>query len=597
MLSLEKLGSSEMTARIYCSYSNPDQLEKYPPDWDDAEVEVVTYDTTVGIGPEKINALHPYWSDYVCMYDVWKNNLKTDFVGFEQYSRRLDYSMLVNDSEKCNVFHSVDFPKPIADIYDFFHDGRDIVSLAQILIEQSGTDPSDPLSNPYVKYLFTERTFYSESTFFMSWDKFTEMANFVFSTLLQYDKENGLDLDPAKYEAWTKERFNTASYKNKSNSSWEYQRRIFGYLAERLVSAYIFTHFKRDQIIKSSSDHTDYSTFIRKKYLNGDYDAPPRNCSGTTYLLKYDDGALGDTLALLPFVKDFTEQRPNDRLFVSWTTSNMLWHKQRDLVFSHLNCLEKYDGVTPVDKTVLITAKNSLPEIGKHSSILDRPYAAFEKIGVCIEKHTNRVPWDFKPGEIDILKYSDKKPFAIVNVGFHAIVSSKNWGVIRYQELVDRLRDKINFVQVGETVINGFRHDRLDGTSMCLLNQTTIPQLAVLMHRADFVFTNVTGTNIFATIPSYKKRHVFTFCGNREPSRFFDRIKSDDLDYRLLRSNNDYSECFEEHEDYCNVFPVGKCKHQVHLSNGETICACFNDITVDSVVAQVNEILEQEFHM
>ncbi len=587
-----------MTSRIYCSYSNLEQLEKYPPDWDGTKAEVVPYDTTVGIGPEKINGLHPYWSDYVCMYDVWKNKIKSDFIGFEQYSRRLDYSMLVDDPEKCNIFHCIECARPVADIYALFHDSRDMVAIAEIIIERMGTNPSDPLSNPYIKYLFTERTFYSESTFFMSWDKFMEMADFIFPILLQYDRDNGLNLDPVKYEAWTKERFSSATYQNKSNATWEYQRRIFGYLAERLVSAYIFTHFKKDCAIKSSSDHTDYSTFIRKKYQNGDYGVSTSSRPAKkTYLLKYDDGALGDTLAILPFVKDFSEQRPNDRLLVSWTTSNMMWHKQRDLVFSHLNCLEKYDGVAPVDKTVFITARDSLPEIGEHSSILDRPYAAFDRIGVHIEKRTNRVPWDFKPGEIDIFKYSDQKPLAIVNSGFHHLVSSKNWGVIKYQELVNRLRDKINFIQVGETVINGFKHDKLDGTAMCLLNQTTIPQLAVLMRRADFVFTNVTGTNILATIPSYKKRHVFTFCGNREPSRFFDRIKSDDLDYRLLRSGNDYSECFEEYEDYCNVFPVSKCRHQVSLEDGEVICACFNDITVGSVVSQVNDILKQEFHI
>ena len=589
----------DMSSRIYCSYSSPEQLEKYPPDWRNNEagnVEVVPYDTTAGVGPEKINKLHQYWSDYVCMYDVWKNGLKSDFIGFEQYSRRLDYKMLVDDPEKCNVFHVVKFPKSVADIYAFYHDGRDMLSIAQIIIERSGTDPSDPLSNPYVKYLFTENTFYGESTFFMSWDKFKEMADFIFPVLLQYDRDNGLNLNLARYEEWTKERFNYTEYRNRANSTWEYQRRIFGYLAERLVSAYIFTHFKKECIIASSSDHTDYATFIRKKYLNGDYDRKSvvRPRKNKTYLLKYGNGALGDTLAILPFVKDFNEQRPDERLLVSWQSSDSMWHQQRDLVFSHLNCLEKYDGVSHVDQVVEVNA-DSLPGDGKHSSILDRPYAAFEKIGVSVEKKTNRVPWDFKPGELDIFKYNDAKPMAVINAGFHKFASAKNWGVMRYQELVDRLRDRINFIQVGETMINGFRHDILSGVCMCLLNKTTIPQLAALMHRADFVFTNVTGTNILATIPSYRKRHVFTFCGNREPSRFFDRISADDLDYRLLRSSHDYGECFKGHEDYCNVLPVRKCEHQVCLKDGETICGCLNDISVDDVVAQVNEILDKEF--
>ena len=471
-----------------------------------------------------------------------------------------------------------------------------MLSIAQIIIERSGTDPSDPLSNPYVKYLFTENTFYGESTFFMSWDKFKDMADFIFPVLLQYDRDNGLNLNLARYEEWTKERFNSTEYRNRANSTWEYQRRIFGYLAERLVSAYIFTHFKEDCIIASSSDHTDYATFIRKKYLNGDYDRKPvvQPRKNKTYLLKYGNGALGDTLAILPFIKDFNEQRPDERLFVSWQSSDSMWHQQRDLVFSHLNCLEKYDGASHVDQVVEVNADSLLGD-GKHSSILDRPYAAFEKIGVSVEKKTNRVPWDFKPGELDVFKYNDAKPMAVINAGFHRFVSAKNWGVMHYRELVDRLRDRINFIQVGETMINGFRHDMLSGAYMCLLNKTTIPQLAALMHRADFVFTNVTGTNILATIPSYKKRHVFTFCGQREPVRSYGRISADDLDYRLLRSGGDYSECFGERDDYCGASKIGECKHQTRLPGGEIVCGCLNDISVDDVVAQVDEILDKEF--
>lgn len=258
-----------MTQRLYCSYADPEQLKKYPPDWEGHDV--VPYDTTTGIGPEKINHLNEYWSDYVCMYDVWKNNLKTDFVGFEQYSRRLDYGMLVTEQDSCNVFHKVIFPSTVADMYKFFHDYRDMLDLTQVILEQSGTDPSDPLSNPYVKYLYTERVFYSESTFFMSWEKFDAMCRFMFPILLAYDKSLNLEMDPKRYEEWTRKRFNEGTYNLKFNATWEYQRRVFGYLAERLVSAFIYVNFDKNKIVESSSEHTDYETFIRKRVANGDY--------------------------------------------------------------------------------------------------------------------------------------------------------------------------------------------------------------------------------------------------------------------------------------------------------------------------------------
>ena len=260
-----------MTRKIYCSYTSAEQLKKYPPDWDGADVEVVLYDTAIGIGPEKINYLNNYWSDYVCMYDVWKNNLKSDFVGFEQYSRRLDYKMLVTEPDKCNVFHRVSFPATVADMYRFFHDYRDMIGIAQIMLEQTKTDASDPLSNPYVKYLYTERVFYSESTFFMSWDKFTAMCEFMFPILFAYDKSMNLGMDVKRYEEWTKTRFAESKYALKANASWEYQRRVFGYLAERLVSAFIHVNFDKGKIIESSSDHTGYEAFIRKRVANGDY--------------------------------------------------------------------------------------------------------------------------------------------------------------------------------------------------------------------------------------------------------------------------------------------------------------------------------------
>ncbi|HVH56084.1 MAG TPA: glycosyltransferase family 9 protein [Vicinamibacterales bacterium] len=97
----------------------------------------------------------------------------------------------------------------------------------------------------------------------------------------------------------------------------------------------------------------------------------------------------------------------------------------------------------------------------------------------------------------------------------------KWWSAERYQQVVDRFRDRIQFVQVGEAA---HHHPPLDGV-VDLRGQTDLRQLVLLVHRAQGVLTPVSllmhlAAAVETPEGSAKMRPCVVVAGGREPPQF-----------------------------------------------------------------------------
>lgn len=102
----------------------------------------------------------------------------------------------------------------------------------------------------------------------MSWEMFDKMAEFIFGVLDALDAQYNLNFDAEKYKELYQRRVDEGIFRNKAWKTFELQRRGFGYLAERLVSAWLWVNIPQENIV-----------FIK----NGEYKKalpPPALCNG-----------------------------------------------------------------------------------------------------------------------------------------------------------------------------------------------------------------------------------------------------------------------------------------------------------------------------
>jgi ADP-heptose:LPS heptosyltransferase len=112
-------------------------------------------------------------------------------------------------------------------------------------------------------------------------------------------------------------------------------------------------------------------------------------------------------------------------------------------------------------------------------------------------------------------------PFWIVAAGGKYDITIKWWSSQRYQEVVDRFRGKIQFVQVGAP---GHHHPRLDGV-IDLRGKTNLRELVRLIYHSQGVLCGVTAAmHLAAAIETKsgfsKRRPCVVVAGGREPAHW-----------------------------------------------------------------------------
>lgn len=225
--------------RIWVTYHKDELVGQYGLKEDDRHVLFATHRE-----PEKknINWLNPVYSEMVTMWYVWKNNLKSDYVGFEHYRRHLDVRKMPRKGE-CLVFRAIDFgARTVYEQYAQCHNAKDMDMVLSILDKEYGED------NPYRKHIMESRVLVANCCFLMKWSDFKAMCEYLFPLLEEYGK--AAVAEPERLSDWREK-----AAKDFGNDRTDYQMRVVSFLAERLISAWITTHMKWNNGIQVAVVH------------------------------------------------------------------------------------------------------------------------------------------------------------------------------------------------------------------------------------------------------------------------------------------------------------------------------------------------------
>ena len=211
---------------MWCTYHEDSQFEQYHLREDD--MFRLFKGNALDVEGKNINYLNAFYSEIVTLYWVWKNNMRSEKVGFCHYRRKFN-QILDMESGACQV---LDFHKNfnVFHHYKSNHNYQDYYDAVDIIKEQYGENAS------YTRYMLEGRTFVPFCCFIMHWEDFDRLCHFLFPILETLDKKNVLNMNPQRYIEKTIKDFR---YDNVM-----YQQRTFSFLAERLISCFLVCEMK-----------------------------------------------------------------------------------------------------------------------------------------------------------------------------------------------------------------------------------------------------------------------------------------------------------------------------------------------------------------
>lgn len=177
---------------------------------------------------ENVNYMNPCWSEMVTMWYVWKNQLKSKYVGFNHYRRRFNVTELPKRG-KCFVYKKMVMNESVREQFGRHHNIKDIDLMAQFLEEK-------PWGAPFAKYLKESNILLPTCCFLMSWEDFDKMCGFLFPLLEEFSEKVGCGMDVKKWRE--------KAVKDFGEENATYQMRLVGFIAERLISCWIYNSLK-----------------------------------------------------------------------------------------------------------------------------------------------------------------------------------------------------------------------------------------------------------------------------------------------------------------------------------------------------------------
>ncbi len=191
------------------------------------------------------NTLNKYWSEFIVMKNIWQKGKTCDYIGFDQYDTHFPYDVLPELLENGYVINYAKCALS-STVYTQFrncHTDTELHAAIGIIDNIYG------VNNPYSNYLKNGKIFYYKSCFAMSWENFDKMSKFIFTILDNLDKKYNLNFNTENYYKLYNERIKQGLYKNTAGNSFESQRRGFGFLAERLISAWLYVNIPSGRIL------------------------------------------------------------------------------------------------------------------------------------------------------------------------------------------------------------------------------------------------------------------------------------------------------------------------------------------------------------
>ena len=172
-----------------------------------------------------------FMSEFVTLHDIWNRRVRSTYVGFCHYRRLLTVTRLPNPGE-CQVRKRIRFPngETMYQQYARCHNIKDLDLLLTLIDRRYGPD------NAYSRYLRTSTTMLPNVCFLMAWHDYMQMGDFLFPLLDDFAAATGCGTDPDKWHEKAVADF--------GEEKAPYQQRLPGFLAERLVSAWISINLK-----------------------------------------------------------------------------------------------------------------------------------------------------------------------------------------------------------------------------------------------------------------------------------------------------------------------------------------------------------------
>lgn len=181
---------------------------------------------------ENINYLNPCWSELTTVWYVWHNRLASPIVGFAHYRRPLNPVRLPQKGE-CMIYKQIRLRtgETVRSQYYRCHNFADFDLMVSLVNRRYGE------GNPYVKHLLTSTRMIINCCFLMRWQDFMGLGDFLFPLLDDFAEATGCGRDVERWREKARKDF-----QDYDEQIISYQMRLPGFLAERLISAYITTH-------------------------------------------------------------------------------------------------------------------------------------------------------------------------------------------------------------------------------------------------------------------------------------------------------------------------------------------------------------------
>lgn len=180
---------------------------------------------------ENINYLNPCWSELTTMWYVWKNKIVSPLVGFAHYRRPLN-PVALPDKHSCLIYKRLKLRdgETVRDQYARCHNVKDFDLMVSLINRRYGE------GNPHVEHLLHSTRMIINCCFLMHWQNFMALGDFLFPLLDDFAEATGCGREVERWREKARQDFPDADEQIVS-----YQMRLPGFLAERMISAWITT--------------------------------------------------------------------------------------------------------------------------------------------------------------------------------------------------------------------------------------------------------------------------------------------------------------------------------------------------------------------
>lgn len=243
--------------KIWCSYHNDNLIQEYKLDELSNDYELFNTNN-LHISNENINHLNKYLNEYCTLYYVWKNNIKSDIIGFCHYRRKfnvIDFNRINNNEIQAYEIYETPAYNMFEDI-NYLGLGLYFDTILNYIKEN------------YIEYYFDTINLFFDSnvcnrkklireSFICNWNIFNDLMIFVNNFLkLQIFKKDITDLSINdidnislllnEYQWNLREEF--LSYKKHSNYTGDFlgYHRNIAFLIEYLIVLYFLIFHKNN---------------------------------------------------------------------------------------------------------------------------------------------------------------------------------------------------------------------------------------------------------------------------------------------------------------------------------------------------------------